>query len=131
MRAVLLGLLATTFLATAPVAAQDYPSKPIRVVVPFPAGGPTDIIARVVGKAVSEASHQPVVIDNKAGAGGVVGTDNVAKSAPDGYSLAVSSAGALAIGPSLQKMPYDAFKELTLITIVARVPELLVVHPSV
>jgi tripartite-type tricarboxylate transporter receptor subunit TctC len=131
MRASALGLLAAAIIATAPAHAQEFPSKAIRLVVPFPAGGPTDIIARVIGKAITEATHQPVVIDNRAGAGGVVGTDNVAKSAPDGYALAVSSAGALAIGPALQQMPYDAFKDLTLITIVARVPELLVIHPSV
>ena len=114
-----------------PLAAQEFPNRPIRVVVPFPAGGPNDVIARVVGKAVSESTGQPVVIDNRAGAGGVVGTDFVAKSPADGYTLAITSAGALVINRSLQQMPYDTFKDLTLITQVAAVPELLVVHPSV
>ena len=118
-------------LVAAPTLAQDFPNRAIRVVVPFPAGGPNDIIARVVSKAVSESIGQPVVIDNRAGAGGVVGTDNVAKSPPDGYTLAITSAGALVINRSLQQMPYDTFKDLTLITQVAAVPELLVVHPSV
>jgi tripartite-type tricarboxylate transporter receptor subunit TctC len=118
-------------LLIAPAAAQDFPNRPIRVVVPFPAGGPNDVIARVVTKAVSESVGQPVVIDNRAGAGGVVGTDFVAKSPADGYTLAITSAGALVISPSLQPMPYDTFKDLSLLTQVAAVPELLVVHPSV
>lgn len=123
----MLGLM----LATAPALAQEFPNRPIRVVVPFPAGGPNDIIARVVSKAVSESTGQPVVIDNRAGAGGVVGTEFVAKSPADGYTLAITSAGALVINRSLQQMPYDTFRDLTLITQVAAVPELLVVHPSV
>jgi tripartite-type tricarboxylate transporter receptor subunit TctC len=80
---------------------------------------------------VSDSIGQPVVIDNRAGAGGVVGTDVVAKSPADGYTLAITSAGALVISPSLQQMPYDTFKDLSLITQVAAVPELVVVHPSV
>lgn len=135
MRARLLALCAAVLLAAAPApmpaSGQEFPSRPIRVVVPFPAGGPNDVIARVVGKAVSESIGQPLVIDNRAGAGGVVGTDFVAKSPPDGYTLAITSAGALVISPSLQQMPYDTFRDLTLITQVAAVPELLVVHPSV
>ncbi|MBI3706678.1 MAG: tripartite tricarboxylate transporter substrate binding protein [Proteobacteria bacterium] len=111
--------------------AQDFPTKPIRLVVPFPPGGPNDIIARVVAKPVSEAIHQPVIVDNRSGAGGVVGTDVVAKAAPDGYTLGLSSAGALAISVSLQKMPYDPLKDLAPITLVVTVPEILVVHPGV
>ena len=130
MRAKIVMILGLCLVA-APTLAQDFPNRAIRVVVPFPAGGPNDIIARVVSKAVSESIGQPVVIDNRAGAGGVVGTDNVAKSPPDGYTLAITSAGALVINRSLQQMPYDTFKDLTLITQVAAVPELLVVHPSV
>jgi len=131
----LTGALALLLLAmpvwAVPAAAQDFPNRPIRVVVPFPAGGPNDVIARVVSKAVSESIGQPLVIDNRAGAGGVVGTDFVSKAAADGYTLAITSAGALVISPSLQQMPYDTFKDLSLITQVAAVPELLVVHPSV
>jgi tripartite-type tricarboxylate transporter receptor subunit TctC len=129
LRYLLIGL--TALLLPGSALAQDFPNRPIRVVVPFPAGGPNDVIARVVSKAVSESTGQPVVIDNRAGAGGVVGTDFVAKSPPDGYTLAITSAGALVISPSLQPMPYDTFRDLTLITQVAAVPELLVVHPSV
>ena len=107
--------------------AQDYPIKPIRFVVPFPPGGPSDIIVRVVGQKMQELLGQLIIIDNRAGAGGVLGTDNVAKSEPDGYSIALSSAGALTISTSLQdKMLYDPLKDLAPITLVAKVPELLV-----
>lgn len=119
-------------LAPAISAAQDYPNKPIRLIVPFPAGGPNDIIARVVGQKMSEALGQPVLIDNRGGAGGVTGTDQVAKAAPDGYTIAITSAGALAISASLQdKVPYDANKDFAPITLVAKVPELLVVASAV
>jgi tripartite-type tricarboxylate transporter receptor subunit TctC len=119
-------------LAPAISAAQDYPNKPIRLIVPFPAGGPNDIIARVVGQKMSEALGQPVLIDNRGGAGGVTGTDQVAKAAPDGYTIAITSAGALAISASLQdKVPYDANKDFVPITLVAKVPELLVVASAV
>ena len=111
------------------VAAETYPSRPIKLVVPFPPGGPNDIIARiVVAQRMSELLGQPVVIDNRGGAGGVVGTDAVAKSAPDGYTIGIASAGAIAISASLvEKVPYDSTKDLTAITLVATVPELLVV----
>jgi len=113
------------------VAAQTYPSKPIKLVVPFPPGGPNDIIARVVGQRMSERLGQPIVIDNRGGAGGVVGTDAVAKAAPDGYTIGICSAGAIAISASLvEKVPYDSIKDLTPITLVATVPELLVVPES-
>jgi tripartite-type tricarboxylate transporter receptor subunit TctC len=120
-------LLALALLLPASALAQVWPDRAIRLMVPFPAGGPTDIIARVVGQAMTDALGQPVVIDNRGGAGGVTGTDQVAKAAPDGYTLALSSAGALAISPSLQRMPYNSTKDLAPITLVAKVPELLVV----
>ena len=108
--------------------ADTYPSRPIKLIVPFPPGGPNDIIARVVAQRMSELLGQTVVIDNRGGAGGVVGTDAVAKAAPDGYTIGICSAGALAISASLvEKVPYDATKDLTAITLVASVPELLVV----
>jgi tripartite-type tricarboxylate transporter receptor subunit TctC len=121
-----LGLVAFCILPM-PAHAQDYPNRPIRFVVPFPPGGPSDIIVRVVGQKMQELLGQLIIIDNRAGAGGVLGTDNVAKSEPDGYSIALSSAGALAISTSLQeKMLYDPLKDLAPITLVAKVPELLV-----
>lgn len=113
------------------VAADDFPSKPIRLIVPFPAGGPNDIIARVIGQRMSEIAGQPIVIDNRGGQGGVLGTDAVAKAAPDGYTIAISSAGALAISPSMEKVAYDTRKDLQPITLVAKVPEMLVVATSV
>lgn len=108
-------------------AAGSYPERPVRLVVPFPAGGPNDIIGRVVAQKMQEILGQNVVIDNRGGAGGVLGTDNVAKSEPDGYSIAITSAGALAISTALQdKVPYDPLRDLAPVTLVARVPELLV-----
>jgi tripartite-type tricarboxylate transporter receptor subunit TctC len=122
----ILGLIAvcsTPLLARA----EDYPNKPIRLVVPFPPGGPNDIIGRVVGQKMQELLGQTIVIDNRPGAGGTLGTDNVAKSEPDGYSIAIASAGALAISTSLQdKILYDPLKELATVTLVAKVPEVLV-----
>jgi tripartite-type tricarboxylate transporter receptor subunit TctC len=127
MRALNTALAALALLIPASALAQSWPDKSIRLVVPFPAGGPTDIIARVVGQAMTDALGQPVVIDNRGGAGGVTGTDQVARAAPDGYTLALSSAGALSISPSLQRMPYNSTKDLAPVTLVAKVPELLVV----
>jgi tripartite-type tricarboxylate transporter receptor subunit TctC len=112
-------------------AAQDFPDKPIRLIVPFPAGGPNDIIARVIGQRMSELIKQPILIDNRGGQGGVLGTDAVAKAKPDGYTIAISSAGALAISPSMEKVAYDTRKDLQPITLVAKVPEMLVVATNV
>jgi tripartite-type tricarboxylate transporter receptor subunit TctC len=112
-------------------AAQDFPNKPIRLIVPFPAGGPNDIIARVIGQRMSELTKQPVVIDNRGGQGGVLGTDAAAKAAPDGYTIAISSAGALTISPSMEKVAYDTLKDLAPVTRVAKVPEMLVVATDV
>ncbi|MBX3552786.1 MAG: tripartite tricarboxylate transporter substrate binding protein [Pseudolabrys sp.] len=112
-------------------AAQEFPSKPIKLIVPFPAGGPNDIIARAVGQKMADILKQPVLIDNRGGQGGVIGTDMVAKADPDGYTIAVTSAGALAISPSMQKIAYDTLKDLAPVTLVAKVPEMLVVATSV
>jgi tripartite-type tricarboxylate transporter receptor subunit TctC len=116
--------------ASVPARAEDpggYPGRTIRLVVPFPPGGPNDIIGRVFAQKMQEFLGQTVIIDNRAGAGGVLGTDNVAKSPPDGYSIAISSAGALAISTALQdNVLYDPLKDLAPVTLVAKVPELLV-----
>jgi len=128
LRPVLIGL---ALLCPALAMAQDFPSKTIRLIVPFPPGGPNDIIARVVGQRMSEILKQPIIIDNRSGQGGVVGTDVVAKSAPDGYTIGIVSAGALAISPSMEKVAYDTLKDLQPITLVAKVPEMLVVATSV
>jgi tripartite-type tricarboxylate transporter receptor subunit TctC len=124
-------LTGLSLLLPASVAAQDFPTKPIKLIVPFPAGGPNDIIARVIGQRMSELLKQPVLIDNRGGQGGVLGTDAVAKAKPDGYTIAISSAGALAISPSMQAIAYDTLKDLAPVTLVATVPEMLVVATNV
>src|SRR6202140_4431274 len=127
--ALLTGL--TALLLPALAAAGDFPDRQIRLIVPFPAGGPNDIIARVVGQRMSELMKQPVLIDNRGGQGGVLGTDAVAKAKPDGYTIAIASAGALAISPSMEKVAYDPLKDLQAVTLVAKVPEMLVVASNV
>ena len=129
-----LGALATglsLLMMPASVAAQEFPDRAIRLIVPFPAGGPNDLIARVIGQRMSELTKQPVLIDNRGGQGGVLGTDAVAKAKPDGYTIAIASAGALAISPSMEKVAYDSLKDLQAITLVAKVPEMLVVGSNV
>src|SRR6266480_858649 len=112
-------------------AAQSYPSKPVRMIVPFPPGGPADIFARGLAQGMHEPLGQPVVIENIGGVGGVLGVDRALKSAPDGYTLGFNSGSTLSIAPySLSKLPYDVKKDVGLITLVVRVPEVLAVHPS-
>jgi tripartite-type tricarboxylate transporter receptor subunit TctC len=111
--------------------AQDFPTKPIKLIVPFPPGGPNDIIARVVGQRMSELTKQPIVIENRSGQAGVLGTDMVAKAAPDGYTIGITSASSLVINPSLEKMPYDVRKDLAPVTLNVTVPEMLVVASNV
>ena len=121
---------ATLALALAATAgwAQTYPTKPIKVVVPFPAGGPVDATARALGAKLSTALGQQIIIDNKGGASGVLGADAVAKSPADGYTLLFSSAGALAIVPNLAPtMPYNPQKDLVAVTQALKVPTVLVV----
>ena len=115
----------------AAAAAEAYPAKPVRFVVAFPPGGGTDIIARSIAQKLAERIAQQVVVDNRPGAGGNIGTDMVAKSAPDGYTLLMGSAGPLAINASLfGKMPFNPIKDLAPVTLAASTPNLLVVHPS-
>ena len=112
--------------------AQTYPSKPIRFVVPYPPGGSVDIAARAVGQKLSEAWGQPVVVDNRAGAGGNIGADLVAKSPADGYTLLMGAVATHAINPTLYaKIPYDPVKDFTPVALVVQVPNILVVNPSV
>jgi len=124
-------LIGFALLCPASAMAQDFPNKSIKLIVPFPPGGPNDIIARIIGKRMGEILKQTIVIENRPGQGGVIGTDVVAKSAPDGYTIGIVSAGALAISPSMEKVPYDTLKDLQPITLVAKVPEMLVVATSV
>jgi tripartite-type tricarboxylate transporter receptor subunit TctC len=129
-----LGALAgglSLLLLPAVAAAQDFPTKPIKLIVPFPAGGPNDIIARVVGQRMSELIKQPVLIDNRGGQGGVLGTDAVAKAQPDGYTIGIVSASSLVINPSMEKVGYDVARDFAPITLVVTVPEMLVVASNV
>jgi tripartite-type tricarboxylate transporter receptor subunit TctC len=128
LRAVLAGFIV---LSPTLASAQDFPAKPIKLIVPFPAGGPNDIIARVVGQRMSELIKQPVLIDNRGGQGGVLGTDAVAKAAPDGYTIGIVSASSLVINPTMEKVPYDVPKDFAAVTLVTTVPEMLVVASNV
>ncbi|HEV2574772.1 MAG TPA: tripartite tricarboxylate transporter substrate binding protein [Beijerinckiaceae bacterium] len=127
------GLVLAAWTAGATVAsAQTFPNKPIRFIAPFAAGGPADTIARVVAEKMQANIGQPVVIDNRAGAGGAVGTRAVAQADPDGYTIGISTAGALAISVSMQEaIGYDPRKDLRALTLAASVPELLVVGTAV
>ena len=110
--------------------AQTYPSKQLRIVVAFPPGGPIDIVARMMTAKLSEAMGQSVIVDNRGGAGGTIGVDHIAKSAPDGYAMVLSST-ALGIYPHVYlKLPFDAFRDLAPVSLVTNTPELMVVHPA-
>src|SRR6202000_322773 len=124
-------LFIAALLASPAFAADEFPSKPIRLIVPFPPGGPNDLIARVVGQRMSDIFKQPVIIDNRGGQAGVLGTDAVAKAAPDGYTIAITSQSSLAISPTMEKIAYDPQKDLAPVTLVAAVPEMLVVATNV
>ena len=128
---VLMFAFTIAFLGVGPASAQSYPTKTIRMIVPYPPGGTTDILARAVGQKLTEGVGQSVVIDNRPGAGGNVGMEIVAKSVPDGYTIAMSAVSTLAIGASLYaKLPYDVLRDLAPVTQVGAVPNVLVVHPS-
>jgi tripartite-type tricarboxylate transporter receptor subunit TctC len=124
--------IAIVFAATAPVLAQQYPAKAVRMIVGFPAGGTSDIMARLTGQKLSEAWGQTFIIDNRPGAGGNIGTELVAKAAPDGYTLLVSPGSTLTSNPAVySKVPFDPVRDFAPVTIIAGVPNALVVHPSV
>lgn len=122
----------TASLSTAQTAAQNYPQKPIRMIVPFTPGGSTDILARSIGQELSKAWGQSVIIENIAGAGGSIGADKAAKAPADGYTLLMGHIGTLAVNPSLYpKLPYNPIKDFAPVAWVARVPNVLVVNPNV
>ena len=111
--------------------AQTFPTKPVRIVVPFPAGGPIDMTTRPLAQKMSESLGVPVVIDNRGGANGNIGAENVAKSPADGYSMVVGAGGGFAIGPHLyKKMSFDVFKDFAPVSLFVTLPQLLVVHPQ-
>ncbi|MDM0078032.1 tripartite tricarboxylate transporter substrate binding protein [Variovorax sp. J2P1-59] len=123
---------AAALCATATAQAQTYPTRPIKMVVPFAAGGATDVLARVLAEKMAAGLGQPVIIDNKPGAAGIIGTDAVAKAAPDGYTIVLSLSNSLLTNQFLyEKLPYDTQRDLTLVYQIAMAPLVLVVHPSV
>ena len=112
--------------------AQSYPNRPLRFVSPYPPGGAVDILARFLGQHLHDSLGQPVIVENRTGGSGIVGTAAVAKAAPDGYTLLMASSGPLAVNPSMfPDLPYDPTRDLAPITMVAIVPSVLAVHPSI
>jgi tripartite-type tricarboxylate transporter receptor subunit TctC len=119
------------FLGAGLAEAQTYPAKPIRFIVSFPPGGSTDVVARAISPRMSERLGQPIVVENRAGAGGMLGVEVAAKSPPDGHTIALAAAGALSSNVSLYpRMPYDVEKDLAPISTLAMIPFILVAHPS-
>lgn len=132
IRAALIGM-AALLAATAPqiAKAQNFPTRPVRIVVAFPPGGPTDFVGRVVADKMTQLLGQRVYIDNKAGANGTLGGGDVAKSDPDGYSLFLTTAGAVTVSPHIQaNMPFDTFRDFAPVALVTKVTEVLVVSPK-
>ena len=117
---------------TAPAQAQDFPTRAITLVIPFPAGGSTDLVGRLVAQKLSDGLGQQVIVDNRGGAGGNLGSAAVAKAAPDGYTLLMGTVATHALNPAIYtKIPYDAAKDFAPISLLATVPNVLAVHPSV
>ena len=125
-----LAVLAAAALAALPASAQRYPEKPLRYVVPYASGGGTDILARSLAPKVGEALGQALIVENRAGAGGNIGADAVAKAAPDGYTI-LMGANTIPINASLGKLPFDLMKDFSPVAMLASAPMVLVVHPSV
>jgi len=126
-------MLILLFIAAMPLhaLAQDYPNKTMRIIVPYPPGGASDVVARLVGQYMGETFHQPVVVENRAGANGIIAYQFVAQSAPDGYTMLMSNVGPSAINPSIySKIPYDAIKDFAPVSLTNLVPLMLVVNSS-
>ena len=124
------GVLAALFVTNA-LAQQPYPSRQIRIVVPFAAGGPSDVLARTLGQKLQEAWGQPVIVDNRTGASGTIGADFAAKSAPDGYTLRLAQVGDTISMSLFSKLPYHCERDFAPITLVGQTAFILVTHPSV
>ena len=122
--------LAAALLCAASANAQGYPNRPLRMVIPWPPGQATDLVGRLMAQKLSEQLGQPIVVDNKPGAGGTIGTDNAAKSAPDGYTILAGSSGPATVSPLLQKVPYDVAKDFIPVRLIGVSPYLLVTHPG-
>ena len=127
--AVALAALITSAVAAVP--SSQYPARPVRFVVPFPTGGATDIIARILAERMSQAWGQTVLVDNRSGAAGAIGSDVVAKAAPDGHTILMGTTSTHAVGPAVNpKLPYDNLRDFAPVTLVATFPNVLVAHPS-
>ena len=125
------GFAALVALTVASSQAQNYPTKTIKIVVPYPAGGPTDLVGRTLADALTKALKKTVIVENKVGAGGTIGSDSVVKSAPDGYTLLLGLMGPISIAPKIApNLPYDPQKDLAPIRLVALMPEVLVARPK-
>jgi tripartite-type tricarboxylate transporter receptor subunit TctC len=127
-------LVLATLLLLSPAlyAADTYPVKPVRFVITFPPGGPTDTIVRLIGQRLTDAWGHPMILDNRGGAGGIVGTEIVARAAPDGYTFLVGTAGGMTINPALRpKLPYDPFRDFAPVGMLVNNPQILVAHPGV
>ncbi len=125
-------LFGSAMIGSIVAAAQSYPARPVRVIVPFPPGGGSDILARVIAEKLSERLGQQFIVDNRPGAGGTRGSDLAAKAAADGHTMIVNSSSALVIGPNLvRKPPYDPLRDFSAIILIAAAPNVLVVHPSI
>ena len=130
-RALLAALFLVTLAGTLPACAQEYPRKAIRLIVPFAPGGGNDTVARAIAQSAGASLGQPVVVDNRAGAGGMLGAELAARAPPDGYTLFLGGVGSHAINPNLHaKLPYDPVKDFAPITLIASAPSVLVVNPS-
>jgi tripartite-type tricarboxylate transporter receptor subunit TctC len=127
----LLAAACCVLLAAGNAAAQNYPAKAVRIIVPYPPGGTSDILARLLSAKLNEVFGQPIVVENRPGANGNIGADLVAKSAPDGYTMLLADLGALTISPSIYKLPFDVVRDFAPVTMVTYSPHLLAVHPSV
>lgn len=122
--------IAITLVVAANAAAQQYPIKPVRMIIPFPPAGPTDIFGRMTADILSKTYSQQFIPDNRAGAGGNIGTEQCAKSPPDGYTICIATVS-LSIAPALfSKLAFDPIKDFTHVTLIAKVPSLLTVHPA-
>ncbi len=130
VRALPLAVFAGLAVASAAAFAQGYPNRAVKVIVPWPPGQATDLAARIVADKLAQAFGQPFVVENKPGAGGVIGTETVVKAAPDGYTLLAASSGPISIMPNLQKIPYEPLKDLAPVSLTAMAPFALIVHPS-
>jgi tripartite-type tricarboxylate transporter receptor subunit TctC len=124
-------ILLSVFIANVALAQQAFPSKPVRFIVPFPPGGATDIIARITAAKMGDAWGQPVIVENRAGAAGSIGSEAVARSAPDGHTILMGTTSTHAVGPAINpKLPYNTLTDFTPVTLVATFPNVLVAHPD-